>query len=280
MGAGGGGWPLSPSRCLPLGAPSLPLASVGQQGHQGLDFPGSVDPSDQKKTACYDIDVEVEEPLKGQMSSFLLSTANQQEISALDSKIHETIESINQLKIQRDFMLSFSRDPKGYIQDLLRSQSRDLKVKGTQGAREHGNPAPAPLSKDPAAQAGAGAVAGCAQHLGALGTSAAVGPWAPALSPRALPSLLMPCGRGGDRIKGHSSDGTRVVTGNWGGRRKGQAVGPSGQFLTPPAEPPHSICPRPKNGLAEDTFNNIFLLKKIQQQALHLSVHLAWPSWG
>lgn len=128
MGAGGGGWPLSPSRCLPLGAPSLPLASVGQQGHQGLDFPGSVDPSDQKKTACYDIDVEVEEPLKGQMSSFLLSTANQQEISALDSKIHETIESINQLKIQRDFMLSFSRDPKGYIQDLLRSQSRDLKV--------------------------------------------------------------------------------------------------------------------------------------------------------
>ncbi|KAB0395996.1 hypothetical protein E2I00_013404, partial [Balaenoptera physalus] len=73
----------------------------------------------QKKTACYDIDVEVEEPLKGQMSSFLLSTANQQEISALDSK--------------RDFMLSFSRDPKGYIQDLLRSQSRDLKVKGTQG---------------------------------------------------------------------------------------------------------------------------------------------------
>ncbi|KAF7461975.1 SWI/SNF-related matrix-associated actin-dependent regulator of chromatin subfamily D member 3 [Marmota monax] len=97
----------------------------------------SVDPSDQKKTACYDIDVEVEEPLKGQMSSFLLSTANQQEISALDSKIHETIESINQLKIQRDFMLSFSRDPKGYVQDLLRSQSRDLKVKReTQGALE------------------------------------------------------------------------------------------------------------------------------------------------
>ncbi|XP_041875627.1 SWI/SNF-related matrix-associated actin-dependent regulator of chromatin subfamily D member 3-like, partial [Corvus kubaryi] len=42
--------------------------------------------------------------------------------------IHETIESINQLKIQRDFMLSFSKDSKGYIQDLLRSQSRDLKV--------------------------------------------------------------------------------------------------------------------------------------------------------
>lgn len=47
---------------------------------------------------------------------------------AVFCQIHETIESINQLKIQRDFMLSFSKDPKGYIQDLLRSQSRDLKV--------------------------------------------------------------------------------------------------------------------------------------------------------
>uniref|UniRef100_A0AAR2K8C5 DM2 domain-containing protein n=1 Tax=Pygocentrus nattereri TaxID=42514 RepID=A0AAR2K8C5_PYGNA len=88
----------------------------------------SVDPNDQKKTACYDIDVEVEDPLKAQMSNFLLSTANQQEIASLDNKIHETIESINQLKIQRDFMLSFSRDPKGYIQDWLKSQSRDLKL--------------------------------------------------------------------------------------------------------------------------------------------------------
>uniref|UniRef100_A0AAY5EW61 DM2 domain-containing protein n=1 Tax=Electrophorus electricus TaxID=8005 RepID=A0AAY5EW61_ELEEL len=88
----------------------------------------SVDPNDQKKTACYDIDVEVEDPLKAQMSNFLLSTANQQEIASLDNKIHETIESINQLKIQRDFMLSFSRDPKGYIQDWLKSQSRDLRL--------------------------------------------------------------------------------------------------------------------------------------------------------
>ncbi|XP_007241245.1 SWI/SNF-related matrix-associated actin-dependent regulator of chromatin subfamily D member 3 isoform X2 [Astyanax mexicanus] len=88
----------------------------------------SVDPNDHKKTACYDIDVEVDDPLKTQMSGFLLSTANQQEIATLDNKIHETIESINQLKIQRDFMLSFSRDPKGYIQDWICSQNRDLKL--------------------------------------------------------------------------------------------------------------------------------------------------------
>ncbi|XP_077316293.1 SWI/SNF-related matrix-associated actin-dependent regulator of chromatin subfamily D member 2 [Lithobates pipiens] len=88
----------------------------------------SVDPNDQKKTACYDIDVEVDDPLKAQMSNFLQSTTNQQEIANLDVKIHETIESINQLKTQRDFMLSFSNTPQEFIQDWLKSQSRDLKI--------------------------------------------------------------------------------------------------------------------------------------------------------
>ncbi|XP_049320232.1 SWI/SNF-related matrix-associated actin-dependent regulator of chromatin subfamily D member 2 [Astyanax mexicanus] len=88
----------------------------------------SVDPNDQKKTACFDIDVEVDDPLKSQMTSFLSSTTNQQEIAALEMKIHETIESINQLKTQRDFMLSFSNSPQDFIQDWLKSQSRDLKL--------------------------------------------------------------------------------------------------------------------------------------------------------
>ncbi|XP_061666470.1 SWI/SNF-related matrix-associated actin-dependent regulator of chromatin subfamily D member 2 isoform X2 [Syngnathoides biaculeatus] len=88
----------------------------------------SVDPNDQKKTACYDIDVEVDDPLKTQMSSFLSSTTNQQEIAALETKIHETIEYINQLKTERDFMLSFSNNPQDFIQDWLKSQCRDLKL--------------------------------------------------------------------------------------------------------------------------------------------------------
>lgn len=43
-------------------------------------------------------------------------------------QIHETIEYINQLKTERDFMLSFSDNPQEFIQDWLKSQSRDLKV--------------------------------------------------------------------------------------------------------------------------------------------------------
>lgn len=49
----------------------------------------SVDPNDQKKTACYDIDVEVDDTLKTQMNSFLLSTASQQEIAGLDNKVKQ-----------------------------------------------------------------------------------------------------------------------------------------------------------------------------------------------
>uniref|UniRef100_A0A803J2T1 Uncharacterized protein n=1 Tax=Xenopus tropicalis TaxID=8364 RepID=A0A803J2T1_XENTR len=64
------------------------------------------------------------------MSSFQADISSYRDINAGCYRvIHETIESINQLKIQRDFMLSFSRDPKGYIQDWLLSQSRDLKVR-------------------------------------------------------------------------------------------------------------------------------------------------------
>lgn len=55
-----------------------------------------MDPNDQKKTACYDIDVEVEDPLKSQMSSFLLSTANQQEIASLDNKVRPLASAVGQ----------------------------------------------------------------------------------------------------------------------------------------------------------------------------------------
>lgn len=83
---------------------------------------------EQKQTACYDIDVEVDDTLKAQMNNFLLSTASQQEIQSLDNKIHETVETINQLKTNREFFLSFAKDPQQFINKWIISQTRDLKV--------------------------------------------------------------------------------------------------------------------------------------------------------
>ncbi len=82
---------------------------------------------EQKKTACYDIDVEVDDTLKVQMNSFLLSTNSQMEIQTLDNKIHETVETINTMKTQREFYLSFSKDPQLFINKWLISQSRGKK---------------------------------------------------------------------------------------------------------------------------------------------------------
>lgn len=81
-----------------------------------------------KQTACYDIDVEVDDTLKNQMNNFLLSTASQQEIQTLDSKIHDTVETINQLKTNREFFLSFAKDPQTFIHKWIVSQTRDLKT--------------------------------------------------------------------------------------------------------------------------------------------------------
>lgn len=64
-----------------------------------------MDPNDQKKTACYDIDVEVEDPLKSQMSSFLLSTANQQEIASLDNKVGSFSRIRTKCRTARDVVL-------------------------------------------------------------------------------------------------------------------------------------------------------------------------------
>ncbi|KAL1429777.1 hypothetical protein MTO96_015764 [Rhipicephalus appendiculatus] len=114
----------------------MKFAEIPQRLHQLLHPPDpivinhviSVEGPDTKKTACYDIDVEVDDPLKAQMNSFILSTANQQEIQGLDNKIHETVETINQLKTNREFFLSFAKDPQQFISKWLVSQMRDLKT--------------------------------------------------------------------------------------------------------------------------------------------------------
>ncbi|CAB4063256.1 SMARCD [Lepeophtheirus salmonis] len=84
--------------------------------------------SDQKKTACFDIDVELDDTLKTQMNSFLLSTSSQQEILSLNSKIHETVNSIVSLKTSREFYLRFANNPQLFISKWITSQSRNVKA--------------------------------------------------------------------------------------------------------------------------------------------------------
>uniref|UniRef100_A0A8C0BJ39 SWI/SNF related, matrix associated, actin dependent regulator of chromatin, subfamily d, member 2 n=1 Tax=Buteo japonicus TaxID=224669 RepID=A0A8C0BJ39_9AVES len=76
--------------CVRMRFSEIPMKLAGLLQHPDpiiINHTISVDPNDQKKTACYDIDVEVDDPLKAQMSNFLASTTNQQEIASLDAKV-------------------------------------------------------------------------------------------------------------------------------------------------------------------------------------------------
>ncbi|KAG5193755.1 hypothetical protein JEQ12_020116 [Ovis aries] len=75
----------------------MKFSEVPQQLHALLMTP---EPIIINHTACYDTDV----------------------------KIHETTEMINLLKTQQKFLLSFARDPQGFINDWLQSQYQDLKT--------------------------------------------------------------------------------------------------------------------------------------------------------
>lgn len=110
-----------PSKLTPFLSPADPIK---------IDHVIYVEPGNEmsKKTTCWDIEVEIDDQLKQQMSNFVLSTGNQQEIQNLDNKIHETVDTINELKTNREFLLSFANDPQKFIQKWLISQMRDLKV--------------------------------------------------------------------------------------------------------------------------------------------------------
>ncbi|XP_070212154.1 SWI/SNF-related matrix-associated actin-dependent regulator of chromatin subfamily D member 1-like isoform X3 [Littorina saxatilis] len=125
-----------PSKLHPLLMPPDPIVinhvitwrDKGTPWNKSLTSAVRLEGPDAKRTACYDIDVEVDDTLKQQMNSFLLSAQSQQEIAGLDNKIHETVETINQLKTNREFFLSFARQPQEFLNNWLISQTRDLKT--------------------------------------------------------------------------------------------------------------------------------------------------------
>lgn len=109
------------------------------------------------------------------------------------------------------------------------------------------------------------------------------GPPGPRLPPRAPPSLLcrLPAFLGVRRGTGLKV--IHLTAAVWslatGREEEGEGSGPPENTPQPP--PSDSSCSFSldlKNTLAEDIFNNVFLLKKkIQRHALHLSVSLCPP---
>uniref|UniRef100_A0ACD5UYM2 Uncharacterized protein n=1 Tax=Avena sativa TaxID=4498 RepID=A0ACD5UYM2_AVESA len=79
-------------------------------------------------SACYDILVDVPFPLQKEMTAFLANTEKHKDIEACDEVISASIKKIHEHRRRRAFFLGFSQSPVEFINALIASQSKDLKL--------------------------------------------------------------------------------------------------------------------------------------------------------
>lgn len=109
---------------------------AGVNGASGTTDGSSSGPMEQqKKTTCYDIDVEIDDPYKATVQNFV-NLQGGAELQSIENKIFDIVEQINQLRMSREFYQLFADDPQQFITTWLASQCRDLKVMTDQA----GNP--------------------------------------------------------------------------------------------------------------------------------------------
>ncbi|KAJ7531041.1 hypothetical protein O6H91_14G030000 [Diphasiastrum complanatum] len=85
--------------------------------------------------ACYDVLVDLPTPLQKEMSAFLANIERHRDIDMYDDLICNAIRKINEHRRRRAFFLGFSHSPVDFINGLIASQSRDLKIVGGQASR-------------------------------------------------------------------------------------------------------------------------------------------------
>lgn len=94
-----------------------------------LNYPIRVDKESTLGDFTYDIDLEVSDPVRGQMSEVLEHwNARQPEIMQLDEEIALCIEALGASRLKRDFFHQLSLDPADFINKWIASQARDLRV--------------------------------------------------------------------------------------------------------------------------------------------------------
>lgn len=79
-------------------------------------------------TTCCDVLMDLPIPLEKEMSAFLANIEKHQEIDSCDKKIISTIKEIHRHRQRRSFFLGFSQSPAEFVNALIASQSRDLKL--------------------------------------------------------------------------------------------------------------------------------------------------------
>ncbi|CAO2831137.1 unnamed protein product [Amaranthus hypochondriacus] len=85
--------------------------------------------------ACYDILVDIPFPIQRELSMLLANTEKTKEIEICDEAICAAIRKIHEHRKRRAFFLGFSQSPSEFINALIESQSRDLKVASGEASR-------------------------------------------------------------------------------------------------------------------------------------------------
>ncbi|XP_050233665.1 SWI/SNF complex component SNF12 homolog [Mercurialis annua] len=86
-------------------------------------------------TACYDVVVDVPFPIQRDLSAMLSNAEKNKEIESCDEAICSAIRKIHDHRRRRAFFLGFSQSPVEFINALIESQSRDLKLVAGEGSR-------------------------------------------------------------------------------------------------------------------------------------------------
>ncbi|KAG5035735.1 hypothetical protein AAZX31_04G177800 [Glycine max] len=125
-----------PSLQMVFGEEKMDFTMVSQKLSQHLSQPRPIHLEHNIKlsghspavSACYDIQVDVPFPLEKDMSTFLAGFESQKEIEAYDEAICGSLKKIQEHRRRRAFFLSFSQYPAEFIDTLISSESKDLKL--------------------------------------------------------------------------------------------------------------------------------------------------------
>ncbi|KAE9604271.1 hypothetical protein Lal_00001598 [Lupinus albus] len=82
------------------------------------------------ETGCYDIQVYVHPPLDNDISSILAGRESQKQIEFFDDVISSYLKKVHEHQRRRAFFHSFSNSPEDFINALIASQSKDMKLVG------------------------------------------------------------------------------------------------------------------------------------------------------
>ncbi|CAH8328127.1 unnamed protein product [Eruca vesicaria subsp. sativa] len=86
-------------------------------------------------SACYDVLVDVPFPIQRDLNNLLANAEKNKEIEACDEAICAAIRKIHEHRRRRAFFLGFSQSPVEFINALIESQSKDLKVVAGEASR-------------------------------------------------------------------------------------------------------------------------------------------------